>query len=490
MKFLKLLLVLTVIAVISALGGVIFSNKIITYMTKTDNSRFENLRYSIANGEISFDDFVLNGEKLGKGKAKIRFTRGGFLGIIPKMKLTSLELQQIDMNIVYNAPDQQIDTFIQKINIPQENPKAIKTTESYIKETAGKIDILNKDIDKFFADRKIKIDIINRIKQEYIGTTDLKTKSQKLTELNRELQIFIGEINSEKTKINNEIADIEIERNIMLENISEDLLKLEKLISLNDIQNINSYIFLEKGKEISISLNKSLKAVKFIKKIKNNLKLSVSDISINNGEIVFNGLEKGNKTVKGEVIINNNIKANIFENEKGYEIIYNGNDLTLKTLFGDKINTDIEYIKQDLLQGKSLNLISELSLENNNFRNLNKTVLSEDDKKLLTEKINNMKSTRYNEIMTQYQEQTKSVENMISGIYEKGNKLDKFQRELLSLNTVINISDFESNINQGGITSETEKPKEILNNDENTSTDSSAQKSAKDITKELNKIFR
>ena len=40
MKFLKLLLVLTVIAVISALGGVIFSNKIITYMTKTDNSRF------------------------------------------------------------------------------------------------------------------------------------------------------------------------------------------------------------------------------------------------------------------------------------------------------------------------------------------------------------------------------------------------------------------------------------------------------------------
>ena len=220
------------------------------------------------------------------------------------------------------------------------------------------------------------------------------------------------------------------------------------------------------------------------------MKLSVSDISINNGEIVFNGLEKGNKTVKGEVIINNNIKANIFENEKGYEIIYNGNDLTLKTLFGDKINTDIEYIKQDLLQGKSLNLISELSLENNNFRNLNKTVLSEDDKKLLTEKINNMKSTRYNEIMTQYQEQTKSVENMISGIYEKGNKLDKFQRELLSLNTVINISDFESNINQGGITSETEKPKEILNNDENTSTDSSAQKSAKDITKELNKIFR
>ena len=220
------------------------------------------------------------------------------------------------------------------------------------------------------------------------------------------------------------------------------------------------------------------------------MKLSVSDISINNGEIVFNGLEKGNKTVKGEVIINNNIKANIFENEKGYEIIYNGNDLTLKTLFGDKINTDIEYIKQDLLQGKSLNLISELSLENNNFRNLNKTVLSEDDKKLLTEKINNMKSTRYNEIMTQYQEQTKSVENMISGIYEKGNKLDKFQRELLSLNTVININDFESNISQSGITSEAEKPKEILNNDENTSTDSSAQKSAKDITKELNKIFR
>ena len=35
-------------------------------MTKTKSSEFENLRYSIKNSEIIFDNFVLNGKDLGK----------------------------------------------------------------------------------------------------------------------------------------------------------------------------------------------------------------------------------------------------------------------------------------------------------------------------------------------------------------------------------------------------------------------------------------
>ena len=58
MKFLKFLLVLVIIAVIFALGGVIFSNRIIAHLTKTDSSKFENLKYSIKDGEIVFDNFI------------------------------------------------------------------------------------------------------------------------------------------------------------------------------------------------------------------------------------------------------------------------------------------------------------------------------------------------------------------------------------------------------------------------------------------------
>ena len=125
MKFLKFLLVLVIIAVIFALGGVIFSNRIIAHLTKTDSSRFENLKYSIKDGEIVFDNFILNGEKLGKGKAKIKIVRGGKFGISPEVKLESMELQEVKSELLYNAADPQIDSFIEKINVPAEHEKII-----------------------------------------------------------------------------------------------------------------------------------------------------------------------------------------------------------------------------------------------------------------------------------------------------------------------------------------------------------------------------
>ena len=68
MKFLKILLSLVLILVILLVGGVIFSDKILTHMTTTKNSRFENLKFSMKNGEITYDNFILNNKKLGKGK--------------------------------------------------------------------------------------------------------------------------------------------------------------------------------------------------------------------------------------------------------------------------------------------------------------------------------------------------------------------------------------------------------------------------------------
>ena len=38
-------------------GGVIFSDKIVYNMTKTKNSEFKNLKYSIKDNEITFDNW-------------------------------------------------------------------------------------------------------------------------------------------------------------------------------------------------------------------------------------------------------------------------------------------------------------------------------------------------------------------------------------------------------------------------------------------------
>ncbi|MDO5088764.1 MAG: hypothetical protein Q4D53_03170 [Leptotrichiaceae bacterium] len=406
MKFLKFLLILVVIGVIAALGCVIFSNKILFHMTKTDNTEFQNLRFSIKDREILFDNFVLGGEKLGKGKAKISLKGSGIFGAVPKVELSAMELQEVDLQAVYNAPDSRVDAFLEKINIPIENEKFRKTTESYIKEAMSKIESLNRNIDDFSQNVREKVNLTNKMKQDYNGLVDLKSKAQKLTELNKELSFLTKDINTQKEKIGKTVYEVEIERGTVLENISEELVKLERLISLNDIQNINSYIFLDKGKEISASLNKSLKAVKLMKKMENISEISISDVSINNGEMKFKALGKENKNSSGEVQINNGTKAEIKETEKGHEVTYNQDTLEIRTLFGEELISVIEYSKNDLIEGKLLKLVSELIFENNNVRNINKTDLSEEDRKQLSEKIENMKSSRYTEIMTQYEDET------------------------------------------------------------------------------------
>ena len=102
-----------------------------------------------------------------------------------------------------------------------------------------------------------------------------------------------------------------------------------------------------------------------------------------------------------------------------------------------KINTTVTYEKKDILEGKTVNLVSELIFNNNELQSVNKTVLTEEEKILLTEKIKTMETNRYDEIMNVYNSQTAKVDELIAGIYRKKEKLDKVQKELLSLNTLI-----------------------------------------------------
>ena len=454
MKILKYLLSLILIVLVMMLFGVMFSSNIVTYMTKSKNSEFENVKFSVRNSEMTFDNFVVNGKSLGKGRATVGIVQSGLFNLVPKLTLSNLKLDDVNLESIYKEKNSQIDTFTEKINSLTSQEKSDKTTADFIKETTDKVTTLSNNTNNLINSKwKENIEKINVLKKDYVGLTDLKSKAQKIVELNNEIKPLIKSINSEKENIEKNISEIELERDIALANVSDNLTKLEKEISLNDfnnnsnnnVQNMNLYIFLDKGKNLETSLNTALKATSLIKEIKD-LNIRISDININDGKIVVKGLNGNNSQINGEVLLENNSKALIKGINNGYEIIYNKDNFTSKTLFAiNKISSLIEYSKNDLLEGRIVKLASELILENNNFKNLNHTVLTDEEKTLLTQKIENLRNNNYQQIMSKYEEDNKNIETLIDNVYVQKNKLDKLQRDLLSLGTIIT---FEQTANE------------------------------------------
>ena len=454
MKILKYLLSLILIALVMMLFGVMFSSNIVTYMTKSKNSEFENVKFSVRNSEMTFDNFVVNGKSLGKGRATVGIVQSGLFNLVPKLTLSNLKLDDVNLESIYKEKNSQIDTFTEKINSLTSQEKSDKTTADFIKETTDKVTTLSNNTNNLINSKwKENIEKINVLKKDYVGLTDLKSKAQKIVELNNEIKPLIKSINSEKENIEKNISEIELERDIALANVSDNLTKLEKEISLNDfnnnsnnnVQNMNLYIFLDKGKNLETSLNTALKATSLIKEIKD-LNIRISDININDGKIVVKGLNGNNSQINGEVLLENNSKALIKGINNGYEIIYNKDNFTSKTLFAiNKISSLIEYSKNDLLEGRIVKLASELILENSNFKNLNHTVLTDEEKTLLTQKIENLRNNNYQQIMSKYEEDNKNIETLIDNVYVQKNKLDKLQRDLLSLGTIIT---FEQTANE------------------------------------------
>ena len=498
MKILKYLLSLILIALVMMLFGVMFSSNIVTYMTKSKNSEFENVKFSVRNSEMTFDNFVVNGKSLGKGRATVGIVQSGLFNLVPKLTLSNLKLDDVNLESIYKEKNSQIDTFTEKINSLTSQEKSDKTTADFIKETTDKVTTLSNNTNNLINSKwKENIEKINVLKKDYVGLTDLKSKAQKIVELNNEIKPLIKSINSEKENIEKNISEIELERDIALANVSDNLTKLEKEISLNDfnnnsnnnVQNMNLYIFLDKGKNLETSLNTALKATSLIKEIKD-LNIRISDININDGKIVVKGLNGNNSQINGEVLLENNSKALIKGINNGYEIIYNKDNFTSKTLFAiNKISSLIEYSKNDLLEGRIVKLASELILENNNFKNLNHTVLTDEEKTLLTQKIENLRNNNYQQIMSKYEEDNKNIETLIDNVYVQKNKLDKLQRDLLSLGTIITFEQIanetaENNSqNNNSTINVLSNPSSVNSNNSNTNNNTEKQNSNQNTSK-------
>ena len=448
MKILKYLLSAILIVLIIFLFGIMFSSNIVSFMARSKHSKFENVKYSVKNSQMVFDNFVVNGKDLGKGRATVGIIRTGLFKLVPKLTISNLKLEDVNLEGIYKEKDSQIDTFTEKINSLSAQEKASKTTADFIKETTDKTTTLTTNTDNLIKNKwKKSIEKINTLKKNYAETTDLKSKAQKIVELNNEIKPLVKSINSEKENVEKNISEIELERDIVLANVSDNLTKLEKEISLNDfnnnsnsnIQNMNLYIFLDKGKDLETSLNTALKATALIKEIKE-LTIKISDMDINEGKIMAKGLNGNLSQVSGEILLQNNSKALIKGQNNGYEITYNKDNFTSKTLFAvNKIGSLIEYSKNDLIEGKTVKLSSELVMENNNFKNLNHTVLTDEEKTLLTQKIENLRNNNYQQIMTKYEEDNKNIETLIDTVYAQKDKLDKLQKDLLSLGTIVTV---------------------------------------------------
>ena len=448
MKILKYLLSAVLLVLVIFLFGIMFSSNIVSFMARSKHSEFENVKYSVKNSQMVFDNFAVNGKNLGKGRATVGIVRTGLFKLVPKLTISNLKLEDVNLDSIYKEKNSQIDTFTEKINSLSAQEKADKTTADFIKETTDKVATLTTNTDSLINSKwRENIEKINVLKKNYAELTDLKSKAQKIVELNNEIKPLVKSINSEKENIEKNISEIELERDIALANVSDNLTKLEKEISLNDfnnnsnsnVQNMNLYIFLDKGKDLETSLNTALKATALIKEIKD-LNIRISDIDINEGKIVAKGLNGDISQVSGEVLLQNNSKALIKGQNNGYEITYNKDNFTFKTLFAaNKIGSLIEYSKNDLIEGKTVKLSSELVMENNNFKNLNHTVLTDEEKTLLTQKIENLRNNNYQQIMTKYEEDNKNIETLIDTVYAQKDKLDKLQRDLLSLGTIITV---------------------------------------------------
>jgi len=503
-KILKYLLSLVLITLVMLLFGVMFSSNIVSYMTKSKHSEFENVKFSIRNNEMVFDNFVVNGKSLGKGRATVGVVRTGLFNLVPKLTLSNMKLEDVNLESIYKEKNSQIDTFTEKINSLTAQEKSDKTTADFIKETTDKVTTLSNNTNNLINSKwKENIEKINVLKKDYVGLTDLKSKAQKIVELNNEIKPLVKSINSEKENIEKNISEIELERDIALANVSDNLTKLEKEISLNDfnnnsnnnVQNMNLYIFLDKGKNLETSLNTALKATSLIKEIKD-LNIRISDININDGKIVAKGLNGNISQVNGEVLLENNSKALIKGQNNGYEITYNKDNFTSKTLFAiNKISSLIEYSKNDLLEGRIVKLASELILENSNFKNLNHTVLTDEEKTLLTQKIENLRNNNYQQIMSKYEEDNKNIETLIDNVYVQKNKLDKLQRDLLSLGTIITFEQSAATGENSSLSSEQNgssainiqnKPDSINNSDSNNTNNSTEKQNSNQNTNKIN----
>ena len=440
MKIVKILLSIILLLVIVLTAGIIFSNNIVYYMTRTKDTRFENIKYSVEKGTMTFDNLILDKKSFGKGSAKVKLEREGFLGLVPQLTLSEVKLENVDMNEIYGIENKQIDSFIGKIDEQYSKTENDSTLEKYVDNVKKNVDNLNSSINDF-TENKISGNIskINQIKQDYSNSSKINEKSIKIAELNKETMNLIKVISKEKLKYEEEIEKIEAEKNEVLLMFGQNVENLQKEIELNNVNKLHEYIFLDKGEKLKDVENKSLKLFKFVNEIKK-LSFKITDLDINNGEIKITNIGQNKLNVEATMSENVTVKGEGTLNNYNIDINFDDMKILTKYIVDQEIVSDIIYMKKDLLKEKNVEVKVNLLFKGNNFSIQNKTILTAEEQNninLLNEEIEN---DGYNEKLNEYKIQNEKIDGFINTLKENLMKLDKVQNDILKIDVIIPIN--------------------------------------------------
>jgi hypothetical protein len=446
MKFLKFLLITVITLLVVFIGMVVFSNKILTELTKSKDSEFENLKFSIATREVKFDNYVLNGENLGKGTAKINIKKTLENGILSnKVYFSNLTLEDVDLDAINANSDKFIDSYVDSLEVPQtELEKAQVKSADFLLDKESKKAQLIMDTDGMITSKITPaIANVDKLKKEFTEIKDFSSKASKVKEINDSIKPLSKQIFDQKKQLQDLVMNIENERDIMLENTSGDLRHLDVELKMNDIANIGNYVFVDKGQEIKENTNKLLKELKIIRSISKLSKQDISEVTINKNQVVA----KTNKQKLDNIIINlgkgaeNNVQVSTVNEKEVYNINYKNTDLVMNMIYkeSEKIESEIKYIKANFLSkdgNKDMSLDQKLIFDGQKLVKENKTALTEPQKLEITEKIKTLTETRYNEIVSNYSDQTLKIEEILKSLQTKITELDNLYFNLLKLQGV------------------------------------------------------
>lgn len=446
MKFLKFLLITVITLLVVFIGMVVFSNKILTELTKSKDSEFENLKFSIATREVKFDNYVLNGENLGKGTAKINIKKTLENGILSnKVYFSNLTLEDVDLDAINANSDKFIDSYVDSLEVPQtELEKAQVKSADFLLDKESKKAQLIMDTDGMITSKITPaIANVDKLKKEFTEIKDFSSKASKVKEINDSIKPLSKQIFDQKKQLQDLVMNIENERDIMLENTSGDLRHLDVELKMNDIANVGNYVFVDKGQEIKENTNKLLKELKIIRSISKLSKQDISEVTINKNQVVA----KTNKQKLDNIIINlgkgaeSKVQVSVVNEKEVYNINYKNTDLVMNMIYkeSEKIESEIKYIKANFLSkdgNKDMSLDQKLIFDGQKLVKENKTALTEPQKLEITEKIKTLTETRYNEIVSNYSDQTLKIEEILKSLQTKITELDNLYFNLLKLQGV------------------------------------------------------
>ena len=438
MKVLRILLLVTLLLVILAIGTLFFSGKIIESKLNTSEVQLENFKFSLKKREVTFDNFVINGSSLGPGRGRLEIKK--LFGNIfdNKVYFSEMKLDNLDFNSVYAAPDKNIDKFIGKIEEPDKvysDKKKKKNTNNLVKIEADIKEVLNFDF-------STQIDELQKLKNEFSDIKSLDGKIVKLKEISEKSDKIKKDMTDKKKQINAVIDEVDMEDNQTLKIYTDELENLNQSIESSSTDNIKNITFIDKGREVLVDLNSSLKITKIIEGI-NESNVSIKNLDINGSKLVVKNVGPAFGNSVSAVYSDNEVKYNINENAKmqAYDISINRNNLVLTIIYSsDKIASKINYTKENLIPNiNSIVINTDLDYRDGVLDITSNSSLTSEQELFIKEGIEKLEQEKLLELSKQYNINNEKIMSILDQLYTKRKDLDEQILKLKILTTSSNI---------------------------------------------------